>query len=317
MAIPVVDSDEYVQRLRGAHRPGADKMLAFYEHRLGVIGTDPRLLLMLWDDHLVHRGDGVFETMKWIDGKLYQLEPHLRRMKHSARAIHLAPPVPDDKLREIILETAAAAGTGDGMVRVLLGRGPGGFGIDVMECPTPSLYVAAYRFKPKPEEAYEQGTTAFRTTIPAKQSYLATIKSIDYLPNMLMKREAMEKGYDFPICFDEYGFLAEGAVENICLVDRAGTIVVPEFDNCLPGTTLRRALELIDPEHPIAHRKIREDELYDARELIVVGTTADAVSIVRYNDRPIHDVRPGPVAKRMRELLRADLQENGIPLPRG
>lgn len=312
--IPIVGGDEYIERLKSAHRPGGEKVLAFYEHRLGVIGTDSKLMLMLWDDHLVHRGDGVFETMKWVNGKLYQLDPHLNRMKCSAGAIHLAPPCPMEDIRDICVEVAKAANRPHGMLRLLLGRGPGGFGIDPMECPLPALYVVAYTFTPKPEEAYAKGVTAFRTSIPAKQSYMATIKSTDYLPNMLMKREAVEKGYDYPICFDSLDFLAEGAVENVCLVDANGTIRVPAFDNCLAGTTMRRAIELIGGEIPVDFGKIRESEIYDAREFIIVGTTADAVSVVRYNDKPIHDARPGPVAKRMRQLLQKDLEDTGIPV---
>ena len=50
----------------------------------------------------------------------------------------------------------------------------------------PSLTIVAYRYHPKPPDAFEHGVSAFHTTIPAKQAYLARIKSIDYLPNALM-----------------------------------------------------------------------------------------------------------------------------------
>lgn len=307
----ILGSDEYLKRLTGAFRPGGDKVLAFYDHRVGAICRDYRAMLMPWDDHLVHRGDGVFESIKYVDGKLYQVEQHLRRMKVSADAIHLSPPLGWDEMRQIVLDVAKASERSRGMLRLLLGRGPGGFGIDPMECPVASFYIAAYEFKEQPEALWETGVSAFRTSIPAKQSYLATIKSIDYLPNVLMKREALSKGYDMPICFDEFDFLAEGATENICMVNADGDLVVPEFTNCLAGTTMRRGIELISPEMRVEYRKIREDEIYDARELIVMGTSMDALSIVRYNDRPVHDVRPGPVARRLRELLRQDLQDNG------
>jgi branched-chain amino acid aminotransferase len=307
----ILGTDEYLQRLVSAFRPGGDKVLAFYDHRVGAICRDYRAMLMPWDDHLVHRGDGVFESIKYVDGRLYQLDAHLRRMKVSADAIHLSPPMDWDKMREIVLDVARASGSPCGMLRLLLGRGPGGFGIDTMECPVSSFYLAAYEFRQRPEELWETGVSAFKSSIPAKQSYLATIKSIDYLPNVLMKREALSKGYDVPICFDDMGFLAEGATENICMVDANGELVVTEFTNCLAGTTMRRAIELINPEMRVQYRKIKEDEIFNARELIIVGTSLDALSIVRYDDRPVHDVRPGPVAKRLRELLRKDLQENG------
>ncbi|NJB67317.1 branched-chain amino acid aminotransferase [Desulfobaculum xiamenense] len=309
--IPVLDSEEYLKRMLSIRRPGTDDVLAFYEHRLGAICTDPKLMLMPWDDHLVHRGDGVFETLKYLGRRMYQVDAHLRRMKRSADAIHLTPPCSWERLREIVFEVAQAAGAQDGLVRILLGRGPGGFGIDMAECPIPSLYVVAYRFHPKPVEWYEKGASAFRTSYPAKQGWLATIKAVDYLPNTLMKYEATEKGHDYPICFDEHDFLAEGATENICIVDQAGEIVVPEFDRALAGTTLFRAIDLLAGEIPVRFRKIQENELYDAREILVLGTTGDCLSIVRYNGKPIQDVRPGAVSKRLRELILKDIAENG------
>ncbi|MCJ2164075.1 aminotransferase class IV [Pseudodesulfovibrio sp. S3] len=310
----IVDSKDYMEALLAVDRPGADEIHAFYEHRVGVICTDPKMMLMPWDDHLVHRGDGIFETMKFIGKKLYQLEPHMARMQRSCEAIYLKPPCSWETIRDLIVDVARAGGRENGMVRVLLGRGPGGFGIYPSECPEASLYVVSYDLHPKPESVYEKGVTAFKTSIPAKQSYLAAIKSIDYLPNVLMKHEAEEKGYDFPFCFDQNGLLAEGATENVCIVDDSGRLIIPEFTNALAGTTLLRAVDLIKSEMSIVFRGISEEELLLAREIIIVGTTGDAIPVVRFNGKPIHDVKPGPVAKRIRELLKKDLVETGIDL---
>lgn len=310
----VLNADQYLARMLAAPRPGLGQVLAFYEHRVGAICKDGALMLMPWDDHLVHRGDGVFETVKWVEGRVYLLDEHLARMARSGQAIGLVPPCPWDEVRDVLLEVGRAAGTPSGLFRILLGRGPGGFGIVPDECPQSSLYVAAYAYAPKPESVFEKGVTAFRTSIPAKQSYLATIKSIDYLPNVLMKMEAAAKGKDFPVCFDHEGHLAEGATENIAMVDASGCIVVPTLDNALAGTTLLRALELAEGEIPHCYRSIGEEDLYAARELLVLGTTAQCISIVEYNGRPVADGKPGPVSKRLRRLLQKDIGEYGVPL---
>ncbi|CAM2060275.1 Branched-chain amino acid aminotransferase/4-amino-4-deoxychorismate lyase [Desulfovibrionales bacterium] len=314
MPIPVLDSPEYLKRLLTAPRPGADNVLAFYEHRIGAIGTDPRYMLLPLDDHLVHRGDGVFETIKYLNSRIYQLDAHLKRMQRSANAIHLAPPCPWEMMREIILDVAHAGGRNHGLLRVLLGRGPGGFGIDPTECPVPSLFVIAYKFHPKFETVFDKGVNACRSSIPAKQNFMACIKSTNYLPNVLMKQEAFKKGYDFTLCFDEHGFLAESATENCCIVDATGTIIVPELTNALTGTTLIRALNLIKNETPILFRGIVEEEIYEAQELILIGTAIDAISVVCFNGKPIHDMRPGPVSQRLRALLQQDLEREGTPL---
>jgi len=309
----VADSQEYLDALLEAIRPGTDEVLAFYDHRVGVIGLDPKLMLMPWDDHLVHRGDGVFESLKYVGRKLYQLDAHLRRMKISCQAIHLEPPCSWAELKEAIMEVAAAGNEPDGLIRVLLGRGPGGFGLDPYESPVQSLYVVAYRMHKKPESAFEKGVTAMRTTIPAKQAWMATVKTTNYLPNVLMKREAVLGRVDFPFCYDGNGFLAEGATENVALVDEGGRLVIPEFTNALAGTTLMRAVDLVKDDMPIIFKGVTEDEIFMAREVMMVGTSFDAIGVVRYNGKPIHDARPGPVTRRIRELLQADLTKNGLP----
>ncbi len=312
--LEIVDSDVYLQRMLSLDRPGAAKILAFYEHRVGAVCKDPKLLLLPADDHLVHRGDGVFEALKFVDGKLYQLDAHIRRMRGSTAAIGLTPPCSWETLRQHVLDVSRAAGTKNGMTRIFIGRGPGGFGVDPSECPAASLYIVICAFTPKPESVYERGATAFRASIPAKQPWLAKIKSIDYLPNVLMKKEATEKGADFPVCFDERGFMAEGATENICLVDESGGIVVPELTNALTGTTMMRAFELVKDEIPVTYREIREEDILAAREMVILGTTNDALAIVAYNGAPIGDGKPGPVAKRLRECIVNDIRENGDAL---
>lgn len=307
----IVDANTYLERLLAAPRPGSEGVLAFYDHRIGVIGKDPRLMLIPLDDHLVHRGDGVFETLKYIGRRLYQIEPHFTRMERSASAIHLAPPCSWEEVAALTLEVCRAGGADDGLVRVLIGRGPGGFGIDPAECPTPSLTIVAYRFHARPAASFTKGVTAFRTSIPAKQNYLARIKSIDYLPNVLMKREATARGEDYPVCYDDKGFLAEGATENICIVDAAGRFVVPELTNALTGTTLLRAIELLEGEIEVVFTGIREEDIATAREMCILGTTNDCLSIVRYNGVPVGDGRPGPVSRSLKERLVADIAASG------
>ncbi len=309
----VAGSQEYLEALLEAIRPGTEEVLAFYDHRVGVIGTDPKLMLMPWDDHLVHRGDGVFESLKYVGRKLYQLDAHLRRMKISCRAIHLEPPCSWEELKESIIEVAAAGNEPDGLIRVLLGRGPGGFGLDPYESPVQSMYVVAYRMHQRPESAFEKGVTAMRTSIPAKQAWMATVKTTNYLPNVLMKREAVNNRVDFPFCYDDNGFLAEGATENVALVDEGGRLVIPEFTNALAGTTLMRAVDLVKKDMDIIFKGVTEDEVFGAREVMMVGTSFDAIGVVRYNGKPIHDARPGPVTRRIRALLQADLLKNGLP----
>lgn len=312
--IPTVDSTAYMQRLLALPRPGEENILAYYEHRIGLIGTDSKLMLLPMDDHLAHRGDGVFETVKYTGGRLYQLDQHLERMQRSAQGIFLEPPCSWQELREIVLEVAAAGKDKNGQMRILIGRGPGGFGIDPAESPKPSLYVVAYRFVQKPEAWFAKGLSGFRTSIPAKQGYMARVKNANYLPNVLMIREAKERGADVPFCFDEQSYLAESAVANLCLVDQTGTLVVPEFTNALPGTTMLRAMELVKGEVNAVFRQVPEADIFAAKEAMLLGTGPDCVAVVSYEGKPIGTGRPGPVCELLRRRIAEDIVATGVPI---
>ena len=315
ITVPVLTGDELAARILATPRPGEENILAYYEHRLGAICREPRLMLLPLDDHLAHRGDGIFETVKYVDGRLYQLDEHLARMQRSAAGIYLSPPCPWEEIRELVLLTAATGGEPSGMMRILLGRGAGGFGIDPAESPESSLYIVAYRFTPKPESWFSQGRRGFRTSIPAKQGYLARIKNANYLPNVLMVHEAHSKGMDVPFCFNEEGFLAESAIANICLVNTEGVLEVPQFTNALPGTTIRRALELLEGKVRHVLRPVTEEDILEASEVLMLGTGPDCVAVVEYEGKPIGSGREGDVARLLRGLIREDIRKNGIPVP--
>ena len=313
MPVPVLDAAAWAERRMELPRHGAANVTAFYEHRMGAICRDPRLLLVPLDDHMVHRGDAIFESLSFLEGRIIQLDAHLERMKHSAGVLALEPPCPWEEVRRIIIDVAAAGGEPYGGLKVLLGRGCGGLGVDPAECPESSLYMVATRSRPLPETFWQKGLTAAKSAIPAKQEWLARIKSTNYLANALMAREAREKGVDVTFSFDENGFLAEAAIANVAMVDREGRMLMPEFRRALPGTTSLRAMELARAVMPVVLTDITEEILEQASEILVLGTTCECVAVTHYNGKPVGDGRPGPMADRLRHLLHDALVTGGVP----
>lgn len=313
MAVQELDTEGWLARLRELSSPVAGQVLAFYEHRVGAICRDARLMMAPLDDHLVHRGDGVFESLRMAEGRILQLDAHMGRLKDSAAVLGLEPPCPWEEVRGILLDVARVAGERDGGLKLLLGRGQGGLGVDPRECPRASLYVVATRSHALPESFWEKGLTACRSAVPAKQEYLARIKSTNYLPNALMAREAAERGVDVSFSFDESGCLAEAAVANVAVVDGRGRLLLPQFRHALPGTTALLAADLAKTFMPVILTDIREDILYAASEILVLGTTPECVAVTHYEGQPVGDGRPGPVGRRLRQALHAALLAGGTP----
>ena len=310
--IPVLDKSAYLERLLGAPRPNIEKILAFYEHRVGAICTEGGVMLSPLDDHMFHRGDGVFEAMKFVSGRIYQFDEHMARMKKSASSIRLAPPLAWEDVPAIVLETVRAAGVKTGTLRVFLGRGPGGFGVDPSECPQSSFYVVASKWAPYPESWYEKGLRGFKSSMPPRPAQTSHIKDTNYLFAVMMTMEARERGLDTPFVFDGEGCLAESAVANICLVDKAGVLVVPEFTHALPGTTIRRTMELLEGKVECVIRRVPEEEIFEAAELLLLGTSPNCAAIVEYEGKKIGDGKRGPVARLLNGLIEEDIAHNGL-----
>lgn len=311
MKIPLLTTAEAQQKMlerKHAHQP---HYYAMYSSWFGGIVTDPALMTVPMDDHLVHRGDGVFEAMKYEEGRIYLLKEHLDRLYSSASQIFLAPPVSQPEMESLVRQTVAASGQKNGMIRLFVSRGPGTFSPNPYDSVGAQIYIVITSFKPLSPDKYTHGVHIGRSQIPPKDGWLARVKTCNYLPNVLMKKEAVDRGLDFTVGFAEDGFLTESSTENIILVDNNRRLVHPKLAQILSGTTMRRAFSLAqslvgDLITGIDERDVSEDDLINSKELMMAGTTLEILPVVTYEKQYIGDGKVGPVAKRLLELVRAD-----------
>jgi branched-chain amino acid aminotransferase len=277
---------------------------------------DPALMTVPLDDHLVHRGDGVFDTFRCVQGRLYQFEQHLERLEGSARAISLSMPLEYDRIRDIVGELVVRGGEPDCVVRVTMSRGPGSFSTNPYDCPATQLYVVVLRYKGVPLSTVQEGTCVITSRIPVKRSFFARIKSCNYLPNVLMKMEAVKAGCPYAVALDEEGFLAEGSTENVGILSEEGILKFPGFERTLAGTTVMRLFDLADSlerEGRIAgvrFDRIPPEDVYRAREVMLMGTSINVLPVVKFDGHAIGDGTPGPVSSRLSALLWKDMTEN-------
>lgn len=309
MNIPVLEEKQILENLNKQKNPFFEDYFAFYSSWYGGIIQNPRMMLIPIDDHMVHRGDGVFEGIKAIGRAVYQFEEHLQRLLSSAKRIELEPQLSLDEMREIILETLRVANKEEAAIRVYLSRGPGNFSVNPYDSVGSQFYVAISRLVFPSEKKYEQGVKIAKSTIPPKDSWMAQIKSCNYIHNVLMKKEAVDQHVDFTISVNSQGHITEGATENIMIVDKNGIIVHPEFDSILKGTTMLRACELAH-ENGMKYetRPILLEELQTAQEVMMCGTTLDVLPVVEFEGYKFGNGRPGPIAATLRKWLLEDMR---------
>src|SRR5512147_2899389 len=135
---------EALDQLRALRARQPVKYWAFYSSQLGGIVTDPALMVIPFDDHIVHRGHGIFDTAAIVDAKIYDLEAHLDRFLLSAERSKLKVPGSRDEMTDIIVQTAAASGRRDGSIRYWLSSGPGSLELTPARGAEPGFFVMIF-----------------------------------------------------------------------------------------------------------------------------------------------------------------------------
>lgn len=305
----IVGRDEWIARL-----PQKDKHLyAMYSSVVDCIVTDQALMAVPVDDHMVHRGDGVFESFKCIGGNIYNLGDHLERLERSCGQVGLALPVPLDEMADIVVQTTRAGGRRDALVRLLVSRGQGTMGINPYACFHSEFYIVVYDLPKANLDRMPDGVSVAVSKIPVKPGFFATVKTCNYLPNVLMKKEAVDLGVDFTVSLDEHRNLAEGATENIGIVTIGKELFMPPPDRVLAGTTAKRAMHFarqLLKERKLTTAEFRPISLGVARaaaEIHIYGTTPNITPVVRFDGKPVGDGKPGPIASTLFDMLKEDM----------
>ena len=311
--LPTLTSDEVIAQLRALRTRQPVKYWAFYSSQLGGIVTDPALMVVPFDDHMVHRGHGIFDTAAIEAGKIYDLEAHLDRFVRSAHNSKLKLPARDE-MRDIIVRTAAASGKREGSIRYWASAGPGSLGLAPAAGAEPGFFVMISAGLGYPDTWYTQGLRMMTTTYPIKPPLYAVTKSVNYLPNVLMQMEAQERGVDNGIFIDAAGNVGESSNMNVAFITADGMLKHPKFDHILSGCTSLRLLELATRLQATGVLKgvqvcdIPVAEARAAREMLLIGSSVKVAPIVEWDSKPIGDGKPGPIARALRELLQNDMR---------
>jgi 4-amino-4-deoxychorismate lyase len=308
----ILTTDDAMLRLRQAVHAKAGNFYAMYSSVLGGIVTDPALMVLPLDDHMVHRGHAVFDTATLTHGMLYQLDPHLDRLLRSAESARISLPFLREQLRQIILDTAAASRQRDGSVRYWLSAGPGGFALGPTECIGSSFYVIVFKQEFYPSSYYTDGVKVITSQIPIKPPLFARTKSTNYLPNVLVVLEAKDHNADNGVFIDQRGMIAESSNMNVAFVTADRVFCHPPFDAILSGITIQRMLKLA--ERLVRQGDLKEIRLADvpvtegkqAAEMMLIGSSIKVAPIVEWDGQPIGNGKPGPITQKLLELWEED-----------
>ncbi|KAA8526807.1 hypothetical protein F0562_008964 [Nyssa sinensis] len=304
-------SSQLLEKLHEKWNSGAEQTYpAMYSSTFGGIVLDRAMMVIPIDDHMVHRGHGVFDTAIILDGYLYELDVHLDRFLRSASKAKISSPFPRSTLRSILIQLTAASQCKKGTLRYWLSSGPGDFLLSPAGCPTSAFYAVVIK---EDFSQCKEGVKVITSTIPMKSPQFATMKNVNYLPNVLSKMEAEEKGAFASIWVDDEGYVAEGPNVNVAFITHDKELILPVFDKILSGCTARRLFELAPRLVEQGRLKsarianITADEAKSAAEMMYVGSTLPLLPIIEWDEKPIGEGTVGALTMALSDLLWDDM----------
>lgn len=253
-------------------------------------------------DHGFLYGYGLFETMRALHGRIFRLEQHLARLRHSADIIGLGPKLAHLDLERICLETLKANSLEDASLRMAVSMGVGEPRPDPSTCGEATVFVVARRYTPYPEETYERGWRALASTHRRDSgTLLSRLKSANFLTSVLARQEAKAAGYDEALLTNEKGFLVEGSTSNLFFVQGGVLFTPPEGSGILPGIARGAVLELASAQGlRVREKGLRVRELGTVDELFLTNVLVQVMPIVEVEGRPVGSGRPGKVTHALR-----------------
>ena len=268
-------------------------------------------------DHGLLYGDGVFEGIRFYNGRVFRLEQHIRRLYDCARAVLLNLSLTPEEMTRAICETIRANDLRDGYIRLVVTRGVGPMGLSPFKCPKPSIIIITASIALYPEEAYRTGLTmaTVATRRPSHDMLSPQVKSLNYLNNVMAKVEAIQAGAEEGLMLNDSGLVAECTGDNLFIVRDEIISTPPLTAGALDGITRGVVFEIArELGLPMRERDLSRHDIYTADECFLTGTAAEVIAAVKLDQRAIGSGKPGDITNRVIARFRELTQTTGTPI---
>ncbi|MES2156129.1 MAG: aminotransferase class IV [bacterium] len=256
-------------------------------------------------------GDGIFETLRTSNGRVFRLDDHAERMKRGLRAINLDASL-ETEFRGAVKDLVAAgrkAFGGELYVRVMVTTGPmedvlgTGRGVTVTGL--------CKKFKPYPMQYYSNGIQlVVSRQRKDTRSPLSAVKTLSFLPYIAARRDAHGQTAHDAILLNEHDRVAEASTSNVFAL-RDGVVFAPgEAEGAIPGVTRHAVLELVEEADLEVREQLTLADLKKADEVWLTNTTGGIVPVTRFADKPVGSGKKGELTAQLSHALEAEIRGN-------
>ncbi|GJL54825.1 MAG: branched chain amino acid aminotransferase [Nitrospirales bacterium] len=261
-------------------------------------------------DHGFLYGDGVFETLRAYQGRLFHVASHITRLRGSCERIGLSLPIPEARWPELLSETVRRNGLSDASLRITISRGEGEIGLDPALCVRPTVVIMARPLTPYPADVRQYGVRLAIVSIRRNpiEAQPPEVKALSFLNNILAKHEADRAG-----CFDGLmltmdGFLAECTTSNIFFVSQ-GQLCTPSVAcGILRGVTRDVVVGLAkEAGLPVVEGMFTQEQLLSADECFLTNTGMEIMPVSHVGGQCCGAACPGGWTVKLQQAFHANL----------
>ena len=227
-------------------------------------------------DHGLTVGDGVFETLKAIEGVPVAARRHLERLRRSAFGLGMRIPYEDEELRAAMDSVLASHDLPLARVRVTVTGGESPLGSERGTSGATVIVAVAELAEPEPSIAV--------CTVPwprNERGAMAGIKTTSYAENVVALSYARDQGCSEAIFATTTGLLCEGTGSNVFAVIEDCLVTPPLASGCLAGVTRDLILEITEA----VEDDITMVDFLAAEEVFLTSTGRDVQPVHRVDDR--------------------------------
>lgn len=257
-------------------------------------------------------GDSVYETMRTAGGAPVELGRHLDRLRRSGEGIGLEIPFSDGEIAEAIASTHAATGNQESTIRLVVTRGGGPMVLDPRDARSPLMVVYVRELVLPTAQDYLRGLSAVIVDVHKTGRTLLdpSIKSGNYLNNILALRRASARSGEDAIMLGRHGEVAEGATSNVFMV-KDHRLKTPDLEvGILPGITRQVVLELArDAGIEVGSTRIEPEELRAADEVFLTSSVRGIMPVTTLDGETVGGGEAGPLTRKLQERYEAYISE--------
>ena len=211
----------------------------------------------------------------------------------------------------------------DAYIRVVVTRGVGDLGLSPWLCKKATVFIITDKITLYPKSLYQKGLEII--TVPTvrnlPEAVNPSIKSLNYLNNIMAKIEARNGGCMEALMLNHQGYVAECTGDNVFMIKKTGKgqtvkdhilLTPPTYLGALKGITRQAIIEIAERvKLPFEERIITRHDLFNANEVFLTGTAAEVIPVVKIDGRGISDGKPGKITNMLLNDFQALTHKDG------